>query len=246
MCKKILYISLGLSPFVGNLAFSENFLPMKNSIPKGWKSTVRRIAKTVFANTQNDRNPAAIGRAINIEIDSTRTFHSKMANLIANNRNKLGNMILNILKEKKQMPPTPTTPPHVGQTNQPVDGQPVNGHLDLIKKGGFNLKKVDPNQPHVAQTKQPVGDQPLDQPLNQQLGHLDLIKQGGFNLKKVDPNQPHVAQTKRQPPQEPGNILQIIAQTVAAGENKANSSDESDSESSESEKSSSTAWVVKK
>jgi hypothetical protein len=98
--------------------------------------------------------------------------------------------------------------------------------LDLIRNGGFQLKKVDPNAP-----KQPL---PNSNPT-----HLDLIKQGGFQLKKVDRSVslPPLPKQKEKDPMEltSADLLEKMAQVRAAVAG-------SDSDESGSETDSSTAW----
>ena len=81
-------------------------------------------------------------------------------------------------------PPPPSAPvpsnPFAGikKSSKPLPQEEEKSYIDLIKEGGFKLKKVDPNSP-----KPP----PL---LQEPKSHLDLIKNGEFKLKKVDASTP--------------------------------------------------------
>jgi hypothetical protein len=101
----------------------------------------------------------------------------------------------------------------------------------LIKAGGFQLKKVDPNAPLGPKTgpAEPVS-------------HLDLIKSGGFQLKKVDRTQPlgPPPKPKFEKEEDPSSLtLQDILQKAASIREAVACSDSSESGS---EKTESTAW----
>jgi hypothetical protein len=283
MCKKILYISLGLSSFVGNLAFSENLLQMRNrnpanvnrnSIFEDLQPIAEKIAKIVLAKTQNNRSPAAIGQAIDTEINSIQTFHRQMANLIANNRNKLENMVLlqqgksklrplppqpppstplltlaEVYQQEKSKlrklpgeinrknntppPPPPPPPPPAPPPPPPPPLLPLATNLDdAIKQAGQQLKPVQP----VDKSKQPVD------------GYLDLIKQGGFQLKKVrngDANDPKTRQPvkpKGAPTEDPNVLHQSELVTKLGKRREAIVNNDDDDDESDSEKSESTEF----
>ncbi|MDR0590240.1 MAG: hypothetical protein LBG09_00010 [Puniceicoccales bacterium] len=122
---------------------------------------------------------------------------------------------------KKSQAPRPQAP-------APQGGNAGASHLDLIRGGHFQLRKVDPNAPK--------GESPLPPP---PMSHLDLIKAGAFRLNKVDRDAWKNSAPKTQAEEDPSQLsLQDILQKAASIREAVAVSDSSSAD----EKTESTAW----
>jgi hypothetical protein len=125
--------------------------------------------------------------------------------------------------------PPPPPPPGAGAKAPPPPPAPAPtsggdvSHLDLIKAGGFKLKKVE---------NKPAAPAPLS--------HLDLIKAGGFQLKKVDKSALPPPPKEKLEDRDPSTLsIQEILQKAASIRDAVacSDSDDEDSESSSSSES---------